>query len=246
MKKLICSAILVLAGTSVFCNDFSLSAGAGGLLGGLFTRYTLDADGDVMSISAKQEMDQLNWGFFTFLDGTYGIFSVSYQNGANNWKQPISIEDNVAVLDGKGWESMLGIGLMGKYPFKLNERLTVFPLLGVEYQISLSQHRTDEDGQVYKRNDGVDHFEMDKDGNALKLEDWNSLFINLGCGIDFLMPANFFLRGELLYGFRLMTSYETKNLELMKSLSGDSKPKLGGLTSGPSLRLSVGYRFYER
>jgi len=58
--------------------------------------------------------------------------------------------------------------------------------------------------------------------------------------------GNFSVRAELLYGFRLMTPYEVKNLELMKSMAGDPNPKLGGLTSGPSLRLSAGYRFFNR
>ena len=237
---------LFLAAPGVFAQNFSMSAGAGGLLGGLFTRYNLDASGNSMTINAKQQMNQFNWGFFAFFDATYGIFSVSFQNGINEWSQPLSISGNVNPMNGKGWESMLGLSLLGKYPFSLNERFTIFPLLGLEYQISLRQYRTDEDGRRYKRNDGVDQNEMDKNGKALALEDWNSLFINLGGGLDFSLPRNFFLRGELLYGFRLMTPYEVKNLDLMKALSGDSSPKLSGLTSGPSLRLSVGCRFFER
>jgi hypothetical protein len=42
-----------------------------------------------------------------------------------------------------------------------------------------------------------------------------------------------YLRTELLYGFRLMTPYEVDA----------PNPKLAGLTSGPSLKIGLGYRF---
>ena len=112
----------------------------------------------------------------------------------------------------------------------------------MDYQITLKQRRTQPNGWVYDRNDGYGEF--DKDGNAYLLRDWNAFWINLGGGLDFNLTNNFFIRGKLLYGFRLMIPYEVKNLDMMKELSGDSKPKLGGVTSGPSIRISAGYRFF--
>jgi len=247
MKKEICTILLVFVGTAVFGADFSLSAGAGAYLGGFFTRYTLTAEGTVegarMKINAIQKLNQFNYGFLAFFDATYAEFSVFFQNGVNDYKETanISLFSEGSNQSGKGWESVLGFSLLGKYPFSLNERLTVFPLLGVEYQISLSQKRTQHDGFVYDRTDGLR--ENDKDNKAYKLEDWNSLWINLGGGVDFSLAGNFFIRGELLYGFRLMTSYETKNLDMMRAMSGDSNPKLGGITSGPALKAAAGWRF---
>jgi hypothetical protein len=250
MKKRISLVILALAGAAaVFGADFSLSAGAGGLLGGVFTRYMLKADGMVdgnpVKIDAGQEMNQLNYGFFAFFDATYGEFSVFFQNGSNTFKEPVVIAEVGSVnSSGKGWETVLGLSLLGKYPFNLNKMFTVFPLLGVNYQISLDQLRTTAAGVVYDRTNGL--HEKDKDGNAYKLSDWNSFWIDVGGGVDFALPAGFFLRGELLYGFRLMTPYEIKNLDYMKSMTGDPNPKLSGLTSGPSIRLCAGYRFYTK
>ncbi|MCL1836310.1 MAG: hypothetical protein FWG46_02050 [Treponema sp.] len=228
MKKLICTAILVLAGTSVFCNDFSLSAGAGGLLGGLFTRYTISASGSIGSLNQSQEADQFNYGFFAFFDATYGIFNISFQNGSGT--------NNDGGMAYSSRESMLGFSLFGKYPFKLNERFTIFPLLGAEYQVCLVKLRQDGDGPVYRWNDNEYFY----------VTDWNSFFINLGGGLDFKLPNNFFLRSDLIYSIRLMTPYEEKFLDQIKSDTGDSGPKLGGLCSGPSLRISIGYRFFER
>ena len=251
MKKLIFTIFLFFTGLiAIFAGDFSLSAGVGGHIGGFFTRYTLSADGIVqdtrIKVDSTQEVNQLNYGFFAFFDATYGVFSVFYQNGSNTYKETanVSVLDNNVNQDGQGWDSALGFSFLGKYPFSLNERLTVFPLLGIDYQISLKQRRTQADGWVYDRTDGLR--EKDKDNNAYKLEDWNSFWINLGGGLDFMLTGNFFLRGELLYGFRLMTSYETKNLDMMKALANDPNPKLGGLTSGPSIRIGVGYKFFTK
>ena len=234
---------------NLWAADFSLSAGAGGLIGGLFTRYTLKADGAIdgnpMKVDAGQDMNQFNYGGLVFFDATYGEFSLSIQNGINNWQQILDIgglESNTPTK-GNGWESMLGFSLLGKYPFRLGERFTLFPLMGMEYQAALVQERTQPDGYIYDRSDGLR--EKDKDGNAYKLSDWNSLFVNVGCGADFAIRGKFFVRGEILYSFRLMTSYETKNLEYMKVMTGDNDPKLTGLTSGPSFRLSAGYRFWS-
>jgi len=242
MKKLICACFLVLAAAAVYGTDFSIKSGVGGILGGSFTRYTLKANGDTIKINAKQEMDQLNYGIFAFFDATYGVFSIFYQNGVNNFKEPTDIADFASITSsGKGWESVLGLSLLGKYPFELNERLTVFPMLGVDYRISLKQERSQPDGHIYDRTDGLR--EYDKDKNAFKLSDWDSWWINLGGGVDFVLKGNLFLRGELLYGFRLMTSYETKNLELMKDKTGDNNPTLGGVTSGPSIKIAIGWQF---
>jgi len=250
MKKKIFAAVMFLAGTTmVFGEGFSLSVGAGGTLGGVFTRYTLRADGVIaderVQVDADSHMNQLDYGFFVFLDATYGTLGVFLQSGANNFREPFVIRDFAGeVRSGQGWETVIGISLMGRWPIRLSDRFTVFPMLGADYRISLLQRRTQPCGLVYDRTDG--YREVDADGNAFRLSDFNSFWINLGGGVDFNVWNNFFIRGELLYGFRLMTRYERKNLDLMRVETGDSSPSIGGLTSGPSVRLSVGYRFFTR
>ena len=248
MKKEICAVLLILAASAVYGADFSLSAGAGGFVGGFFTRYSLSADGMVegarLKIDATQTMNQFNYGFFAFFDATYGVFSVFYQDGISDYEETadISVFSDGAIDSGKGWETVLGFSLLGKYPFPLNEKFTVFPMLGIEYQKSLIQKRTQADGFVYERNDGLR--EKDKDNKPYELSDWDSFWVNLGGGIDFALTGKFFIRADLLYGFRLMTSYEIKNLEMMKSMAGDPNPKLGGLTSGPVFKVAAGWRFF--
>jgi opacity protein-like surface antigen len=137
---------------------------------------------------------------------------------------------------------MLSFSLLGKYPFTLSDRFTLFPLLGVEYQVALTEKRKQENGVIYDRTDGT---EPDKDGNAFNASAWNSFWIDVGVGADFAILRDFFVRGELLYGFRLKTPYEADRLVLAKDQFNDSSPDYSGLTSGPSLRVSAGYRFWN-
>jgi hypothetical protein len=238
-------AVLVLRGTTIWAADFSLSAGGGVLLGGHFTRYTLSGPSTLgVNIVQTQNITQFNYGGFLFFDATYGEFSVSIQNGVNTYKEKMDLEsDDPGLNTGKGWETMLGLSILGKYPFTLKKTFILFPLLGIEYQISLVQQRTlSGDGRRYDRTDGL--YEKNKDDNALSLSDWNSFLIKVGIGSDFILKPNLFVRGEFLYSFRLMTDYERDGLAQMKGTVPN--PKLSGLSSGPNLRISVGWRFFTK
>lgn len=251
MKKSVFLPVLaMILGGSLWAGDFTFSAGAGGLVGGLFTRYNLKADGikdgTQIKVDAGQEMNQFNYGALLFVDFVLGELSVNIQSGMNNWQQILDIDglNSNKPSKGKGWESMLGFTLLGKYPFHLGDQMTFFPLLGMEYQFALVQERTQADGWVYDRTDGLRE-KNEKNGKAYRMSDWNSLFIDIGGGLDYAITQKIFVRGEFLYSIRLMTPYEVKNLENIKIMTGDSNPKLKGLTSGPNLRLSAGYRFWS-
>jgi len=232
--------------------DFSLSAGGGGYVGGLFTRYTLTADGNIdgepVKVNADQEMNQFNFGGFLFVDGTWAVFSLGIQRGINNYNETMittspTIDDLVMPSQGKGSETMLTLALLGKYPFTLNDRFTLFPLLGLEYQIALAQTREPEGGlKRYDRTDGIR--ESNVNGKPYSLPVWNSWFVNIGAGLDYRLFSSLFLRAELLYGFRLQTPYETDALEKVKKGVNASNPKLHGLTSGPTLSIAAGWRFF--
>jgi len=231
--------------------DFSFSAGAGAAIGGLFTRYTLTADGAIdgepVSVNADQSMSQFNFGGFLFADTTWAEFSIGIQGGHNNYEETMvaaspSIDDITSTSKGDGSETMLTLALLGKYPFTLSERFKVFPLLGLEYQIALMQERQPEGRNRYNRTDPI-RGETDANGDTYKLSIWNSLFVVIGGGADYDLTPHIFLRGELLYGFRLQTFYEADALEKAKKGVNAPDPKLGGLTSGPTLKIAAGWRF---
>ena len=240
MKKAVFLALLaVFLGGSLWAVDFSMSAGAGGLFGGFFTRYK--SSNSSGSGRMTQNVNQVIYGGLIFLDATYGEFAFTVQGGYNNYDEVMSKNGAFAARTGNGWETMLGINVNGKYPIALADRLILFPLLGLEYRIALSERRRESGGLIYDRTNGLQ--EQDIDGKAFDISSWNSFWIHLGLGGDFAILKDLFLRGELLYGFRLMSAYEKDGLEQAKAILGDNDPRLQGLTSGPCLRLCVGYRF---
>ena len=231
--------------------DFSLSAGGGIYLGSLFSRYTLTADGSIkgepVSVNAGQEMNQFNFGAFLFADATWAEFDLGIQGGRHNYKETMvaaspSIDDLVTNSVGKGTEMMLSLALLGKYPFTLNGNFLLFPLLGLEYQIALMEIRQPDKRSQYDRTDPI-RGDTDANGDTYKLSAWNSLFIVIGAGIDYKFTSLLFLRTELLYSFRLKTPYEADSLEKAKRGINATDPKLGGLTSGPTLKIAVGRKF---
>ncbi|GAB6391353.1 MAG: outer membrane beta-barrel protein/hypothetical protein TREAZ_3533 [Treponematales bacterium] len=212
-------------------------AGGGGVtVSGLMTRYSLDVDGTV-STKITQDIDQVNCGVSAFLDAVWGEAVVALQTGANWYRERLF--DGGMEESGTGRETAFSLSLLGKRPFALRPGVTVFPLVGVEYLVVLGEWRSPEGGASYDRTDGR---ETDKDGKALRLSDWNALFVRVGGGADYAVNDALFLRGEALYGIRLMTGYESKNLEMTKQRFGDDSPESGGLSSGLTLRISLGYR----
>jgi hypothetical protein len=200
---------------------------------------------DVVSI---QEINQINYGSYFFVDAAFAELSLGFHRGDNTWKENISADSPTegrvfsSNTQGTGTELMLDVIVLGKYPFRLGERFTLFPLAGVEYQIALLERRKEKGFSAYDRTDG--HHEKDSNGGAYRLSAWNSLLIDIGAGIDFIVFPSMYLRAELLYGFRLMTPYEVDALEKVKKQVSAPHPKLGGLTSGPVLRIGVGYRLW--
>ena len=254
MKRQICMVVMFLAGAiaAFALPEFGLSAGIGGITGGHFTRYRMRAGEPEARLYADQNINLFETGVFAFFDATFATVSVFFQSGAGNFGEPISIGGYPLPemsRSGQGWQNVLGFSLLGRYPFRLNDRLTVFPLLGMDYTITLIYRRTDAYGFVYNRDDGIREDDRGGlgEGNAFSLSDWNAFLITLGGGVEFDLTENIFLRGDLLYRIRLMTNYERRNLELMKGVSGDDTLRFGnglsGLSSGPSFRLSAGWRF---
>ncbi|MDR0451721.1 MAG: hypothetical protein LBH15_01600, partial [Treponema sp.] len=225
----------------------SLSAGGGALAGYTFSRYVLEGDSSGGAGSAKsvQSMDRFDYGGFVFLDATYAELAVSLFNGLGGYRETMDYNSESLSDDkGTGYETMLGISLLGKYPFVLNEKWSLFPLLGAEFLIALAERRQPDGGKVYDRTKGELAADMDKDGEPYPLSAWNSLLVKIGAGADYTLTRFLFLRGEFFYSLRLQTKYETGAVEMVKAMLDVPSPKLVGLTSGPSLRIALGYRFF--
>lgn len=224
-----------------FGADFSLSAGGGGLAGYTFTRYTLDGG----SMTSTQNMDRINYAGFLFFDAAYAELTVMLQGGNNSYEENMLFSDaSLPDSKGRGSEASLGFSLMGKYPFAISEKMLWFPMIGVEYQIALVQKRQPEGDLLYNRSEGHLVEDRDKGNKPYPLSAWNSLWVNLGAGLDYYFAGPLFLRSELLFGFRLPTPYENGALEVVKNPPMNVKdPKLAGLTGSPAMKIGIGYCF---
>jgi hypothetical protein len=181
---------------------------------------------------SKLEIAYSNVGFggFAFLDAKYVEAALSFSGGSSTGKMEQKYEGQTESDEDKGSYSAFDISALGKYPVTFG-KFTVFPLLGIDYQIVLSQK--DEDGDDFEGIDG--------DGEA---SDLSALWFQAGAGGDFDIIEKLYLRGEILYGIRLHNKFENDAKDLFKKEVGfkddDIKINLG---HGPTVKLAIGYRF---
>jgi opacity protein-like surface antigen len=238
---------LVLAlviGAGAFAQDekpqkaFSISAGIGGFTGGDFGGG-VKSTASFMGIDFEQNIKApyFGGGAYAFIDATYAELTLGIYGGKGKFKYTVESTgaDPQTLQDVDISYMNFNIGLLGKYPFMLNKKLSLFPLLGIEYNICLSAK--DEDGEEYEGLDG--------DG---KPADFSALWFKLGGGLDFSFTEKVYLRFEALYGLRLANKFENDMKDVMDDfikssipgISTDTKTLLGhGLTA----KIAVGFKF---
>lgn len=243
------TAILAAAAEAADFPARSFSAGGGGVAGYTFTRYVLEAGTESGGeIQSAQTMDRFDYGGFLFFDANYGELAVLVQGGSSGYGETMEAKagdswGTVSSGTGAGAEMSLGFSFLGKYPVQIAEKMRLFPLLGLEYRVALREWRQPEGGITYDRTEGRLPEDRDKDGNSYSLAAWNSLRIAIGAGLDYALTGPWYVRGELLFGFRLPTGYENGVLEMTKRQFGAPDPKLTGLTGGPAVKVALGYHF---
>jgi hypothetical protein len=217
MKKVLCVLIL---GAAVLGAAYSfeiprltLSAGGGGL-------FTFEPGGGVKAGSVESTMFAYGGGAYGFFDATFGEAFVSFAGGGLDRK----IKGGGSTITDSGSFMTLSFGAMGKFPFAITEQLSIFPLLGVEYQVYLSAK--DKDGNEVKNKDN-------KDAPG----DMNALWGRFGAGVDFAFTDSLFMRGEVVYGIRISNEVENR----VKDAGGSGVDILLG--HGGQVKIAVGYRF---
>jgi hypothetical protein len=177
-KLLVVGAVMALAcGSALFAEEnkdrgsgeaaamgpkFTLSAGAGGaFVGGFGNRF----EGN----DAETFFVDLGGGAFMFLDATFAELSVGYATG----RTIIRTKSGGQTTKDSATLRVLDVDLLGKYPFNLGSRISLFPLFGVNYQ------------------------------HAFSSGDENTWRIRLGGGMDFKVTEKLYLRVQGLSGFRL-------------------------------------------
>jgi len=206
--------------------QISFSVGGGGFIGGDFGG---GAEASESGVKFTMETPHFGGGGYIFVDATYAELSLGIFGGSGDFKQTVSYGGYSESSNEKYSLTSFNIGLLGKYPFQLGDNLTLFPLLGIDYQVVLSVKD--------KNGDEVE----DEDGNKMA-SDYSSLWFKFGAGMDYAFTSNIFLRGEFLYGIRIPNKAENDMVSMAKDYMGFSNAKTR-LGHGLTVRLAIGYRF---
>jgi len=160
-----------------------------------------------------------SFGGFVFFDASYVEVDVGFAYGSV--KSVTKFGDEKKSENG-GSLMQLNLALLGKYPIEVSS-FTIFPLLGVSYNLVLSAK--DEDGNTPKNKDG--------DDDSMQFSQFGILG---GIGADFNLTDALYLRAEALFQVRLAS----KAGKDMEDGPGDGKAAIG---LGPVVKVALGYKF---
>jgi outer membrane protein W len=229
MKKIgVLVLVAALTGAAAFAQpDFSLSAGVGGFLFGHLTGG-VEVSGDDQTTTVNSSMLNMTVGGYAFFDATYAELSLGFGGGTG-------------FIDFQGGSDYVGfwynttalhIELLGKYPFQLSPKFTLFPMLGVGYHIVTSREFDTEESSS-----GGEGSFKDKENS-----DFNALSIKLGVGFDIPFTDKIFLRFATVFGYQLPSKYDNDSIDEYNKMSGYSASLTPGF-NWDMIRLAVGFRF---
>jgi len=162
-------------------------------------------------------------GLYLFFDAVYAEAFAGYSAGGGKWKSPASTLPSDSLPDMT--RAYINIGAFAKYPVAFGN-INLFPLVGIDYEASISGKRVYGDGREFELNEST-----------------SAVWFKLGGGGDFELGGRAYIRAELLYGWRTANDYENK----MRDLSVKKYPASGGLKTkagnGLSIKAGVGVKF---
>jgi opacity protein-like surface antigen len=227
--------VAVVTGTSAFALD--LSAG----IGGLFTADFTSASSKDTAVLPEEELKEfqstlLGGGFNLFFDAQYAALNIGMAFGSHGYSDPDASDDIKVGGKYAYGTTALRIGLLGKYPIAINDKFTLFPLLGIDYEIILGAKHDGDD-----LNDTM--FKQDSEGNDTDAtKELSALWFKLGVGADIALTDKLYLRPEFLYGIRLNNKSETDQLD--EDQGGKKYSEyVGILGHGLDVKVSIGYKF---
>ena len=168
MKKILVLALLliVMAG-GVFALDKTFGGGV------LFNYSKTSGSIDYYYGSYDWNASRTGFGAFAFFGISKFIefnLGLLYKNPGTWTVEGTSISGDEMDL---GATAALQLGIYGKYPFVLSDRLVLFPTVGVDFEYT---------------------FDINDEGW------WSDLWFRGGAGVDFFLSDRLFLRGHLIYG----------------------------------------------
>jgi len=202
-----------------------LSVGAGGL-------FSSDFGGGVTwnHSAGKVIMPYYGGGAYMFFDYKYAQVFAAYSTGSGKWESPNVHADSLHDMQ----RSTVNVGLLAKYPIAFGQfgNIRLFPLLGIEYEMSVSGKLVREDGSKYVFGGNDDRHE--------EAGDLSALWVKSGGGVDVDLSNDVFLRTELLYGARTANKLEKDIVDRSSEPKNTTKTRLG---HGLTLKVGAGIKF---
>jgi hypothetical protein len=211
---------------SAFCLDMSI--------GPSFTYAPMRTDFNVSypGYSDGDYIDTYNMGSVgVFFDAEYLQANIAYSwmlSGSYDITDPEGYFYGYSVNNSGGITAhftYIDFNLLGKVPIKIGS-FSVFPLLGVEYDQNLTW--TDKDGNNLKSG-----LSSDEKNNL------NKFFFDVGLGADFTLSEDFFIRPEVILGFKMKSKFENDTIDNWNSYGFDADYQ----TTKWNFGLSLGYKF---
>ncbi|MDR2631689.1 MAG: hypothetical protein LBC60_12270 [Spirochaetaceae bacterium] len=224
MTKKLCAVLvlIIFAVGGLAAADFAFSVGTGyylsGDFGGGFETSSL------LTMQKKMKTPYFGGGGFVFIDATYAELSLGFFGGGG--KTEISSSGMIGQIVRLDLSIInLNIGLLSKYPFKVGRRISIFPLLGIDYQVT-----------IFAKIDN----EVLLLGTALNPIELSALWFKNGIGADFGITDHLFLRSVFLYGLRIPNKFEKDMRDLAEMSGAIADTRLG---HGLTIKIALGYKF---
>jgi len=233
MKKgLLVLVLAILVSTGAFAQ---MSAGAG-----LFFANDFGGGGIISesippfgTLELTMEMPNAGFGTFGFFDLTYAEVTIGFYSGKGDMTMRLKIPGVGEMSEKIGEISFTGVnfGLLGKYPISVGNAVTLFPLLGIEYQRVVS-------GEIIE---GGYTFRL----SSKEAADFSTLWFKAGAGMDYSLTDMMYLRFSFLYGLRLANKLEKELVEMfaedfedIPGVSVDTR-----LGHGLTIKAAIGFKF---
>jgi hypothetical protein len=191
----------------------SIGVGGGGFFVGNFDGGLEWGNGERLA------MPYYGGGAYLFLDFVYVELSAGYSTGGGTWES-----DDASTLDSLPDmpRSYINAVFFAKYPFGVGNA-KFFPLLGIDYEVSVSGKRVYRNGKEYT---------LDYPTSAA--------WFKLGGGAEIDLGKSAYWRIEAMYGVRKSNMYEEKLREKESEYNNTVKTRSG---NGVTVRTGVGIKF---